>query len=158
MQPMQCSWRAQVVRFFNASVRPAMETASPLMAAALRADMALGLQPGPEAERTWSGRLLRALGALSPGAGTPVPPELQQVARALQRLPAEEVASRVQREYACLWSTDEPGTAQPGTQPRDPRAPGEQHPGQAAYNAWFRQTAGVVVLPAPRFRLGGFRV
>jgi hypothetical protein len=144
MQPLQYSWWTQVVRFFNAAVEPAMERASPLMAAALKADMSLAAQPGGEAQRTWSGRLLQALGQLGDGE------HFQQLARSLRELPVEEVLAQVELAYARLWSTDEPGTEQPGAQPRDPRHPQEAHPAHARYNSWFRPTAGVVMQESRR--------
>jgi hypothetical protein len=133
-----------VARFFNAAVSSTMETASPLVAAAMRADMALAQQPGPEAGRAWCGRLLAALEALDPG--TPqIPSRLRQRAADLQPLPIPAVEGYVDLAYRRQWCTDQPGTVQPGTQPRDQRLPEEEQPGRAAYNRWFRPTAGVVM-------------
>ena len=113
--------------------------------------MGLALQPGEEAGRTWSGQFLRALGELEPGAATATQPApLQQLAQDLKPLPVEEIKSRLQVAYAHLWSTDEPGTEQPGTRPRDPRAPDEHQPGRAMYNRWFRPSAGVIMRESAR--------
>jgi hypothetical protein len=154
MQPLQHSWWTHIVRFFNAAVGPDMDTASPLMAAALRADMALATQPGEEAQRTWSGQLLRALGALGPGTDGPgptaQPTHLQSMARDLLRLPLEEIQLRLSQAYAREWCTDEPHTLQPGTRPRDPRNPLEPQPRRAMYNSWFRPTAGVIMRESAR--------
>jgi hypothetical protein len=130
VQPLQRGWWQHIVRFYNAAVSSEGKRLSPVMSAALTADMGLarnGLGAG-----SWSQQLLDALGVLEEGVGHPT---LQQAARGLQPLPAARVMELVDAAY------ERQRRAGAG----DPRDPGIEHRVAATYQAWFSDTAGVLL-------------
>jgi hypothetical protein len=130
LQPLQRGWWQHIVRFYNAAVASGGAQSSPVMSAALAADMALaqtGKGPG-----TWSAQLLEALGKLEEGAAQP---SLRQAACSLQPLPGAKVLQLVDAAYERLRAAGD----------GDPRAEGTQHRVAATYRAWFHSTAGSVL-------------
>ena len=127
IQPLQRGWWQHIVRFYNAAVSPAGRQLSPIMSAALTADMQLA-QRGKGAGG-WSAQLLDALATLEEGSAQPI---LQQAAKSLQPLPGAKVMQLVDAAYEQQrWA----GTG-------NPRDPGTQHRVAATYHAWFSGTAG----------------
>jgi hypothetical protein len=130
LQPLQRGWWQHIVRFYNAAVASGGAQSSPVMSAALAADMALaqsGKGPG-----TWSAQLLEALGKLEEGAAQP---SLRQAACSLQPLSGTRVLQLVDAAYERLRAAGD----------GDPRAEDTQHRVAATYRAWFSSTAGSVL-------------
>jgi hypothetical protein len=137
VQPLQRRWWSHTARFFTSSASPAGQQASPLMAEALRADMALALQQGPSST-TWSGELLASIQAVEGGTHA-APGPIQQAARQLLPLPTATLLHLVDAAYLQQSQQDRVG---------DPRAADTQHRPDATYNAWFQPSAGCVVQQA----------
>lgn len=69
LQPMQRSWWKHIVRFYNRAVSAEGAAASPLMAAALAADIALAKEKGTHhAGHTWAAQVLAAMEAVQDSA------------------------------------------------------------------------------------------
>jgi hypothetical protein len=140
LMPMQHGWWRHIVRFYNTAVSASGRRHSPLMAAALAADMRIACDvEGTKrraAEQTWSGQLLAALGILEEGLAVPT---LQQAAKELQYLPLAEVLRLVDARYEQQRSNTE-----------DPRDPATRHRAAATYATWFQPTAGKVLAHAAK--------
>ena len=136
LKPMQLDWWKHILKFYNAAVSPAGQRHSPLMAAALAADMRLARSARRTSEGSWSGQLLAALGKLEEGR-TEQP--LKEAACELQPLPIEAVLELVRNSYE----------RQQGST-TDPRDPATQHRAVATHASWFRPTAGCLLRYAAR--------
>ena len=148
LQPTQRQWWQHTIRFYNTAVHPVRKQRSPLVAAALSADMEQACREQTQrqeastagvqyrgvtaAKHSWSGQLLAALEALEQGLEAPT---LQQAARELRPLPGARVLELVDAAYQLQQHSG-------GEDPRDPAA---DHRQAATYAAWFQPTAGRVL-------------
>lgn len=147
LQPMQRAWWSHVVRFYNTAISAEGRAASPLMAAAMQADVALAKrQMGVKQPGTWSGQLLEAIEAVEAAAAgggeqmEPQPPSLRTAVEELRTLPEASVMRLLDMAYQQQWGG--------GSKRGDPRDPATKHRPEAAYNKWFRSTAGTVLAHA----------
>ena len=144
LQPMQRSWWSHVIRFYNKAVSVEGKAASPLMAAALAADVALAKRQGNRKPETWSGQLLLAISAVEAAAAAgqqkQTPSRLVAAVESLQPLPETIVMGLLEEAFKQQW-----GSAEYLGEPRDPAA---RHRPDATYNKWFRSTAGTLLAHA----------
>ena len=139
LQPMQHSWWSHIISFYNAALSGEGQVCSPLMAAALAADVHLA-QRERRKPRTWAGQLLASLAALAPP-GSGVLPAAHSAVLQQRAIPYADTMQLVQAAFRRQWSADRLG---------DPRDPAVMHRHHASYNAWFRSTAGSVLKYAQR--------
>ena len=145
LQPMQRGWWSHVIRFYNAAVSVAGRESSPLMTAAMAADVALTKSQGGASRDTWSGQLLSAINAVeAASAGTnrsaAQSSSMSAAVEELRPLPEAALLQLIDQAYQQQWGDEE--------RRGDPRDPATQHRPEATYNKWFRQTAGTILAHA----------
>jgi hypothetical protein len=128
VEPLHLGWLRHALRFFNSGVSAAGAQASPLFAAAMAADVCLAAA-ARVGKHTWTGQLLAALQHICPADSSVL--RLLATARVLPVPHVMELAHAVY-EASCVGR---------GGDPRDPTV---NHRQQAAYSAWFADSAAAV--------------
>jgi hypothetical protein len=139
-RPLQRGWWSHIIGFYNSAISAEGSTCSPLMAAALSADMHLAKQQG-DSSPTWSGQLLASIRTLESSCHTAAQPSLAAMVTDLQPLSKAAILRLVDAAHGQQCNDQRMG---------DPRDPATPHRPAATYNAWFRSTAGGVLRYAQR--------